>query len=105
MRAGLLRYMITIQRPVSTKTESGATSVTWTDVLTTRARVEHTSGSFITQNDELFHSYSKTFTIRVYHDIQDTDRISFDGKLYRILSIDKDIFEQQTIINTELINE
>jgi len=105
MRAGLLRESIIIQRPTNTKDEFGAIVTTWSNHVTTRARVINGTGNATTQNNELWHSYNKTFVIRIYHDVEETDRIMYGGKLYSISSIDKDIDQQQKTITAQLINE
>ncbi|MDV3120789.1 phage head closure protein [Segatella copri] len=50
-------------------------------------------------------NYTKIFTIRYYHNIDEKDRILWKGKLYRILSVEPDRDKQSIIIRTELIND
>ena len=45
------------------------------------------------------------FTIRIYHKVDERMRIIWEGKKYRILSIEEDRTLQQLTIKTELINE
>lgn len=105
MNAGKLKDIITVEEPITIKDEYGASSVQWNKVITTRAYIPHTNGSRTIDNYETFHSYLKTFEVRIYHAITETMRIGYDGKYYRILAIDPDRDRQRLIINTELINE
>lgn len=105
MNAGRLNEIITIQRTTVSKDEYGANKIQWNDVITTRADVQFESGSRTTENNEIIHTYSKVFTIRVYHQVDEKDRILWNGKYYRILSIEKDKDRQNLTIRTELINE
>ena len=105
MRAGLLKETITIQNQISTKDIFGATSTLWIKKISTKAQVTNNSGNRINQNNEILHTYNKTFTIRLYHNVEDSDRILYKGKLYRIISIDREINTQLINIITELIND
>ena len=97
MRAGLLTETILLQESVPVKNEFGATSMEWVDYLQTRARVN--------QNNEIFTSYTLTFTIRYYHKVNEQMRIIYQDKKYRILAINSDRTKQSTEIIGELINE
>lgn len=70
-----------------------------------RALVDHTAGSLNIENFEIFNAYNKSFTVRIHTDVHDTDRIKYNGKFYRIITIDIDRPKQIKIIQTELINE
>ena len=99
MNAGRLKEVITIQKPTISQNEYGANGTQWTDYITTRSDVQFESGNRDTEN------YTKIFTIRYYHNIDEKDRILWKGKLYRILSVEPDRDKQSIIIRTELIND
>lgn len=105
MNAGRLNEIIVIQRTKVSKDEYGANKIQWNNLITTRADVQFESGNRTTENNEIIHTYSKVFTIRIYHQVTEKDRIFWDGKHYRILSIEKDKDKQNLTIKTELINE
>lgn len=105
MRAGLLKDTITFQQPVSVKDIYGADSIRWDNVITTRAQVSYNSGQRQNQNNEIVHSYTITFTIRYYHNINERMIIVWKGNKYRILSINRELYKQSITIITELINE
>lgn len=105
MRAGTLHYPITIQEPVAIKDGYGANSIDWRDVISTRSNVTYNSGNRQNQNNEIVHSYTVTFTVRYYHKVNENMRILWNGKKYRILCINPELYKQSTTIVTELINE
>ena len=105
MRAGLLNETIAIYRQMEMQSDYGDISTSYKEVNTTRAKVEHKLGNRTIQNDEIFYDYSKTFVVRFYVDVVDTDRIKYGTKFYRVISIEPDKEKQQKTILTELVNE
>ena len=105
MRAGILNETIAVYRLVESKSDFGDISTSYEKAFTTRARVEHKLGTRTVQNDEIFYDYSKTFIIRYYVDVIDTDRILYGSKYYRVISIEPDRQKQQKTVLTELVNE
>ena len=105
LKAGCLTEIIDIQAPVSSKNEYGANSVDWKNMIHTKAQVKHNSGNRANENNEIVFNHNVTFTIRIYHKINEDMRILWKGKYYRILSIEKDFSQQKNTIITELINE
>ena len=105
MRAGLLKEVVEIKRAELVKNELGEETETWNTVYTTRARVENMNSSVENQNDELTYVFTKRFTMRFYVPVQEFDRILWRDKLYRVISIDKDIPLQQLVVTGELIND
>lgn len=105
MQAGLLKSIITIEKPVLTVDDYGSETLTWEVLKTTRASAKRESGNRVNSNNEIIHDYSVTFSIRFYHDIDESCRIIWNDKKYRILSIFPDRDIQRIVINAELINE
>ena len=105
MRAGILNDVISIFRQVEVQSDYGDIFTSYQFAHTTRASVEHSLGSRKIQNEEIFYDYSKTFTVRIYVDVQDTDRIKYGNKFYRVISIEPDTQQQKKLILTELVNE
>ena len=105
MRAGELRESITIKEPVVIKDSYGGNVTEWRDVISTRAKVKHDSGSRENQNNEIFHTAIVSFTIRLYHRLNESMIIIWNGRKYRILSIINELYKQSITIKTELINE
>lgn len=105
MQAGLLKEVVTIQKPVVNQDGFGANDVNWSDLITTRASVGYNTGNRVNDNNEITFAYQVTFTVRVYHQINERMRIIWQGKKHRILSIELDKQKQRQTIRTELINE
>lgn len=103
--AGLFKEKIEIYREVKTQNQFGELVSSMQLVYTTMAKVTHMSGSRTVINSEIQFPYSKQFVVRKYVPVEDEDQILYNGKYYRILSIDPDpILWQQTIL-AELVNE
>lgn len=105
MKAGLLKYSIKIQNPVTVKDSFGANSIKWEDVISTRAMIEYNSGNRQNDNNEIITQYTVTFTIWKHHKVNEYMRILYKEQLYRILYIIRDSYNQSIKIITELINE
>lgn len=106
IRAGLLNEVIDILSPTSTINEFGEKVQSYTKTYTTRAEVNHESGNRTLENSEIFYTYRKNFTVRSYVPITEFDLISYDGKRYRVLTIDNKIkMNNKKTVITELMNE
>lgn len=105
-RAGLLTKIIQVLTPTTTVNEYGEQIQEYNLKYTTRARVLHDSGSRVNENGEIFYPYQKTFNIRSYVPIAEFDLIEFEGKRYRVITIENRIEDQNDkLVITELINE
>lgn len=105
LRAGLLREVVTITRPVVTRNAYGEEVTTWEEVLTTRARVDYRSGSRVVDVNEVFNPHTVTFTIRRFPDITGYMRLSWRDQLYSIESVNYEPHRQQQTIIAQVINE
>jgi SPP1 family predicted phage head-tail adaptor len=106
MRAGLLRDKITIQKPTTSKNEYGSTEITWADVYNTRAQVAYQNGYKKTGANEIYNIDKIYFTIRSNMTIENTYRILFKDKKFKIDFVKINPYpaaSQQ--IETEVINE
>lgn len=105
-RAGLLNEVIKILSPTSTVNEFGEKIQSYSVTYTTRARVDHNSGTRSNENNEIFYSYQKTFTVRSYVPVTEFDLVEYNTKKYRIITIEDRIKEyNDKLILTELIND
>ena len=106
MESGLLKDKILFQRQTVTTDEYGHEITTYTDAFETRADVVWNNGNRIVSNEEIFYENTVSFIVRYYSPVEDTMRIKYQDKLYRIISInpDKEIYYRKIII-AELINE
>lgn len=106
MQAGTLNQQIRVENPVYNKNAYGSDSIRWeTQIAKTRAAVTFNNGNRANENNEIIFTYQVTFTVRIYHQIDERMRIIWKNKKYRILSIEYNQKKQQQIIRTELINE
>ena len=105
MRAGLLKETISIYRNEFTKNEYGEETEGWRLVTTTRAGLRHDSGTRAVEDGAIVYTAIKTFQVYYYVDVDDFDRIEWNGKMYRILNIDPVIEQQCKFIRTELIQD
>ena len=106
MRAGLLNSVIAVDKPTVVADDFGANSLNWEQhISSTRAKVTYSSGTRANENNEIIFAYEVIFTVRIYHQINERMRIIWEGRKYRILSIEENKELQQLTIKTELINE
>ena len=105
MRCGLLNDKIDIYRPISNQNEFGEMVQEYRPWYCTRSRILSNGGSRTLLNNEIFYPYRKIFEVHQYVDVKETDLIHWEGKKYRILSIDLDRSQMKKVIMTELIDE
>jgi len=105
MRAGLMKDIITIQRPVKGESEFSGVVSTYENYITTRADVTHLSGKRVMNASEVFLSSTVQFSVRYYHDIAYGMRILHKGSKYKITDINPVKSTQSIIITGELVNE
>ena len=105
MRCGLLKDKIDIYRPITSQNEFGEIVQEYRPWYCTRARAVSNGGSRTLLNNEIFYQYRKIFEVHQYVDVKETDIIHWEGKKYRILSIDFDRNQMKKVIMTELIDE
>lgn len=105
MNAGLLRENIRVHQLTQMVDQYGGDIQTYDAGKMTRARVTiNKSDREYVANGEFFGEVI-TFQIRLYHKVNNTDRISWNGNQYRILSVFPDKVRQLIEIKTELIRE
>lgn len=108
MRSGRLQHFIIIEEQKVLTNEYGEGENTiYTEKLRTRADVVNDSGNRLTDNGEIFYSYTKTFILWDYYNkiLGEFDRIIYEGKPYRIIT--KELVKEDKLlyVKTELINE
>ena len=105
MKAGLLNEVIYVYSPTVIKDEYGQEKTIWSEKCKTRARLKHDNGDRAIENNEVVFNHTKTFEVRRYVQVADTDRIYWNNQKFRILNIEPDRVLQSQIIKTELIND
>ena len=105
MNSALLRHPITIYALKTTKTQYGTISTSWVEKYSTRAHIIFTNESQVVSEGEIFYPVNRTFVIRSYVPVTETDRIKWDNKWWKINSINKNDYYGNIEIQTILVNE
>ncbi len=105
MIAGRLNEVVKIFQPQETVNEYGERTTEYVEEYSTRAKVEYNTGNRANENDEIVFSYFKTFNFRSYVPLAETSLIEWQGKRYRILTVERRREWNDIIVNTELVNE
>lgn len=105
MNSALLRHPITIYALKTTKTAYGTISTSWVQKYATRAHIIFTNENQVVSEGEIFYPVNRTFVIRSYVPITETDRIKWDEKWWKINSINKNDYYGNIEIQTILVNE
>ena len=105
MRAGLLKETITVYTPTVTRNAVGEQVVTYTDKGTIRARSVIYRQQRANLDGDIDMPRSHTLEVRIFQDITEHDIIEWQGKRYRILSIDVDTAIQCKRLEVAEINE
>ena len=103
--AGQYNEIINIFKSVETINDYGEREITTEFIFRTRAKHEATSGSRQNENNEIVYDHTNTFYVRSYVPVTDTSIIEFDGRKWRVISIEKRRENNDIKIVTELINE
>ena len=108
MQSGRLNKFIVIEEKRTMTNEYGEEEQTfYTEKIRTRAEVINDSGNRSVDNGEIFYSYNKTFVLWDYYEkvINEFNRIIYQEKAYRIISIDVVKESKLIYVKTELIDE
>lgn len=104
MNSAYLKHPIEIYELVTTKTEYGTIETSYVKKYDTKAMVKFDSESQVVSEGEIFYPINRTFIVRAYVPVIETDRIRFDNKDWRILSINRNIYYNDIEIQTTLVN-
>ena len=105
MMAGQYNEIVKLYSSTELENDYGERTVERTYVMTTRAKVEETSGTRQNENNEIVYNHNKTFYVRSYVPVQDTSILLFQDHYYRVIAIDKRRENNDIKVATELINE
>lgn len=106
MEKGKLKERINFERQVVTTDLYGHEKYSYENAFSTRAEIHYNNGNRLIENSEIFYDNSLTFKVQSYCPVEDTMRIKYNDKYYRIISVnDEKNHLRQKIIIAELINE
>lgn len=104
MLAGLLTEPIQILKLQVERNEYGEQMDYYKPCCTTRANITPVSGGRTDENYEVYYEHRYKFVVRLYVNVDDFDRILWNGKQYRIINIDENKRQNNKTIITELVN-
>lgn len=104
MNSALLRHKIEIHSLSTTKSEYGTITTDYKLKYTTRAHVIFNSETQVVSEGEIYFPVLRTFIVRSHVPVVETDRIFYDDKWWRITSINKNDYYNNTEISCTLVN-
>lgn len=105
MNSALLKDPIDLYALQTNKTEYGTIKTEYVLKYHTRAFVQFNSENQTISEGEIFYPINRTFITRAYVPVTETDLIEFEGKRYKILSINKNKYYNDIEIVTTLKND
>ncbi len=105
MRAGLMRDIVTFERPVANETAYASSESAYEEAFRTYARVDHSGGKRAIEADRIVNPYTVRIMIRMYHDVEREMVVIYGGERYRILDINPDRANNCKVVTAEVINE
>lgn len=105
MNSALLKDPVEIYELITTKTEYGTIKTSYELKYSTRAFVRFNSETMTVSEGEVWYPVNKTFIVRAYVPIVETDRIHFEGKWWKVLSINRNKYYNNIEVVTTLVNE
>jgi len=103
MRLGRLDRRITIQGATTTTNDLGQKKETWTTIAEVWAKIDQRPGKDSEKSESRFFSRPVTFVVRFRDDIGPDDRVSFDGKIYRIESVNEVHYSRRRWMNLRCV--
>jgi len=105
MIAGRLNEVIQIFELQEEVNEYGEREQKYVFKCITRAKVEWNNGNRTVENNEIVFNYDKIFNVRSYVPVTETSQIKWQGKFYRIHTVEHRREYNDILINAELIND
>lgn len=103
--SGHLTEILKFYKIVETQSGSGYKDTSEVYMFQVRAERLHNKETYLVDADELFHSSELTFRIRYRKEIDETNIVEYEGKRYRITSLDKYMDDNQLTIILSKIND
>ena len=106
MQRGKLKEKVIFERCIVSIDEYSHEEYTYVYAFSTRAQVKFNNGNRLIDNQEIFYENTVTFIVSDYIPYEETMRIKYRDKYYRILSVNNEKVPTRKIeIIAELINE
>lgn len=105
MNAAILKTPIEIHALTTTKTEYGTIQTSYALKYSTKSHVKFGSEQQVVSEGEVLFPVVLTFIVRAYVPVIETDRIKYDDKWWKIVSINKNIYYNDIEIVCQLVND
>jgi SPP1 family predicted phage head-tail adaptor len=103
--SGHLTEILSFYKVVETQSGSGFKSTDEVFMFRVRAERLKNKETYLVDADELFHSSELTFRMYYRKEIEETNIVEYEGKRYRIVSLDKYMDDNQLTIILAKIND
>lgn len=103
--ASTLRYRVTIFTPATVRDKYGSQSVTFNETRTVWADVHFKKGSRALDHGELWLPNTIEVTTRLHPELTEYVRLRWDGKMYQIDSLNRDVFQGSITILATRVDE
>lgn len=99
MNIGEFKHRISIMEETQTETENGFKVKEWTERTKTWAKITKQRRETQNENGKTIEIYALVFFVR-YQDIKTTERITYQGRLFTIESVEDSTFEKRYLTIT-----
>ena len=100
----MLKHPIQLYNLVTEKNPYGAIQSSYAYRCSTKAHIIFNSENQVVSEGEVFYPITLTFIVRSYIPVKETDRIKWEDKFWKIMSINKNIYFNDIEIVTTLVN-
>jgi len=104
MNSSLLKHPIQLYNLVTEKNPYGAIQSSYAYRCSTKAHIIFNSENQVVSEGEIFFPITLTFIVRSYIPVKETDRIKWEDKFWKIMSINKNVYYNNIEIQTTLVN-
>lgn len=104
MNSALLKDPIDIYALQTTKTAYGTIKTEYVLKYHTRSSVQFNSENMVVSEGEVWFPTNRTFIVRAYVPVTETDQIEWNGKRWKILSINTNKYYNDMEIQCTLVN-
>lgn len=105
MRSGRLTNIVKILQPQRVESEYGEEKFEYVEKYITRAQVNFNPTGRTVENDEIVFDTTLSLTVRYYVPVEALDAVEWNGKRYRVISIQPKREFNEKYITVELIND
>lgn len=105
MNSAILREPIDIYELITTKTEYGTIQSHYELKYSTRAHVKFNSEQQVVSEGEIYYPQTRTFIVRAYCPVIETDRIHWKGDDYNIMSVNRNVYYNDIEIIAQKVNK